>query len=311
MNLLATTQQAEIGLGSQLIAPRHRLLEINAEKFRSGFGSAPFLIGHYLAEHPLFEFGRLLDLARKLPKNSVEYHASNIAAGHDWHMMRQNGLSPEETIRHIEQCKSWMILKYVEQDPNYRRVLHSCLSELEEFGHPYARGISKREGFIFISSPGSVTPYHMDPECNFLLQIRGKKQVSIFDGNDRSIVSEQELEQFYTDAPRGLVFKDEYQPKASVFEMGPGDGLHLPVTWPHWVKVHNEVSVSFGITFQTRATERRDVLYTVNHYLRKRGFTPTPVGASWLRDTVKLNTYRVYQRLHHLMPGKPSKKTRM
>ena len=35
-----------------------------------------------------------------------------------------------------------------------------------------------REAFIFISSPNTVTPYHMDPEYNFLLQIRGTKDHS-------------------------------------------------------------------------------------------------------------------------------------
>ena len=43
----------------------------------------------------------------------------------------------------------------------------------------------RREGFIFISSPGSITPFHMDPEYNFLLQIRGEKQISIWGGKDR------------------------------------------------------------------------------------------------------------------------------
>jgi len=36
----------------------------------------------------------------------------------------------------------------------------------------------------------------MDPEYNFLLQIRGTKELHVFDGSDRSILSERELEEF-------------------------------------------------------------------------------------------------------------------
>jgi hypothetical protein len=36
----------------------------------------------------------------------------------------------------------------------------------------------------------------MDPEYNFLLQIRGKKTASLLDVSDRSIVSEELMEKF-------------------------------------------------------------------------------------------------------------------
>jgi hypothetical protein len=43
------------------------------------------------------------------------------------------------------------------------------------------------------------------PEHNFLLQIRGQKQVSLFDGEDRELVTERELEKFYARGHRNLV----------------------------------------------------------------------------------------------------------
>ena len=277
------------------------LLRIDPEVFDSSFGRGPFVVGHRLTSHHLFEFARLLELAKALPPASVEYNAGNLAVNQDPNLTPRNGLSAEETIDRIAHCNSWMVLKNVEQDVNYRDLLFRCLCEIEAQGHPYARGVCHREGFVFISSPGAVTPYHVDTECNFLLQVAGKKQVSLFDGSDRSLLSEEELERFYSGAHRNLVFKDNYQHKASVFELRPGDGLHFPVTWPHWVKVHDEVSISFSITFRTRATERRDVLYHVNHYLRGKGWTPTPVGSSRLRDCLKYNAYRVVRRVHNLL----------
>jgi hypothetical protein len=292
---------------STIAAPLDRAqFSIEPSIFNPAFGRAPFVIGHHLTDHPLFDFARLLDLARAVPSSSVEYNAGTLAVNQDPNQTPRNGLSAEETIRRIQECRSWMVLKNIEQDADYRRLLHDCLREIEDRGHPYGRGICHREGFIFISSPGSVTPYHMDPECNFLLQVRGKKQVSLFDGDDRSLLGEEELERFYAGAHRNMTIADEYQSKAHVFEMEPGDGLHFPVTWPHWVKVHDEVSISFSITFRTRSTERREVLYQVNHALRQRGWQPTPVSASSWRDSLKFNGYRIIRRLRGLFGRGPS-----
>jgi hypothetical protein len=279
------------------------LLNIDCLVFGPDFGRSPFIVHHRLAAHPLFEFPSLLDLARRLPSSSVEYNAGTLQVNQDPGLTPRNGLSIEETIQRIQHCKSWMVLKNVEQDSVYGDLLRCCLGEVESQGHPYARGICHREGFVFISSPGSVTPYHMDPECNFLLQIKGKKQVSIFNGEDRSLLAEEELERFYSGAHRNLVFKDVYQGKAQVFDLAPGEGLHFPVTWPHWVKVHDQVSVSFSITFRTRATERREVLYKVNHYLRSRGIRPRPIGHSALGDAVKHTACRLLRRVRNVFGG--------
>jgi hypothetical protein len=154
----------------------------------------------------------------------------------------------------------------------------------------------KREAFIFVSSAGSTTPFHIDPEYNFLLQIRGTKFMTVFDREDRSVLSELELENYLSGAHRNLTFKDEYQPKGTVFELPPGVGLHVPVTAPHWVKNGDEVSISLSITFQTPENDRRRTVYRFNAELRKKGLNPAPYGRSKVRDAVKFNAYRVARR---------------
>jgi len=243
----------------------------------------------------------LIELAKRLPKDFVEYNAGNIPVSQDPNQTPQTGLSIEETIRRIEECQSWMVLKYVENDPAYAELLNGCLDEIQKYSEPFAKGMTRREGFIFISSPGSVTPYHMDPEYNFLLQIRGKKTMSVFDGRDRSILSEQELEQYMSGGHRNLIFKEEFQPKARECELSPGAALHVPVTAPHWVKNGNDVSISFSITFRVPATEKRTIVYTTNAYLRKRGLNPVPYGQSNWRDTAKYFSYRAVRRARHLL----------
>lgn len=284
------------GNGRAMTADESSLLDIDAETFRASFNRKPFLVRHHLADNRLFALPRLIELSRRLPKEDVEYNAGDIPVNQDPMLTPRTGLSIQETIRRIEDCRSWLVLKNVERDAEYNALLNCCLDQIETLFDSKTTGMCNRQGFIFISSPSSVTPYHMDPEHNFLLQIRGKKYVNIFDGADRSVLSEQELERYLAGAHRNLIFKDEYQQKASVFELTPGQGLHFPVTAPHWVKNGDEVSISFSITFHTPASERRKVVYEVNNRLRGKGINPLPFGRSFLRDSAKFYAFRALRR---------------
>lgn len=273
------------------------LLTISQSEFREKFNKKPFLIGHQLCDHPLFEMSTLVKLAQRLPEKSIEYNAGNLPLTIDQSLTPRNGLSSEETIRRIAECKSWMVLKYVEQDPVYAELLEQCLSEVRPHSEPLVPGMRKPHGFIFITSPGSVTPYHMDPEHNFLLQIRGNKIVHQFDGNDRSVLSEPELERFYSEHVRNLTFNESYRANSWVFDLQPGEGLHFPVTYPHYVQNGPEVSVSFSITFRTPDLDQRTSAYQVNWALRKYGLHPSPVGKHPWKDRLKYNTSRIWRKI--------------
>ena len=286
-------------------APPHAaLLQIDAAEFRANFNRRPFLIGHHLCDHPLFTLPSLLELAQRLPDKNIEYNAGNLPMSLDSQQTPRTGLSIAETIRRIEECQSWMVLKYVESDPLYRDLLHQCLSAVRPHSEPLVPGMSQAQAFIFITSPNSVTPYHMDPEHNFLLQIRGSKSIQQFDGSDRSIVSELELERSYEGAPRNLVFKEEYLAKSWSFDLQSGFGLHFPVTYPHWVKNGPSVSISFSITFRTPDLERRAMIYNVNSLLRRHGLNPTPVGQSPWKDALKFQAHRTWRRARRLFSGR-------
>lgn len=281
-----------------------RLLDLDRAGFDAQFGKVPFAIQHRLVDHPLFAVPRLLELAKFLPEDRVEYNAGDIPVNLEPERTPRNGLTPEETIRRIAECRSWLVLKNVERDPAYADLLDRCLGEVEQMGHADARRIDLREAFIFVSSPGAVTPFHIDPEWNFLLQVRGQKTIHVFPNDDRSLVGEEALERFYCGAHRNLVFQEEFQKKAQTFVLEAGEGVHVPVTAPHWVENGPEVSISFSITFQTRESERRGIIYRVNHWLRQRGLTPSPAGVSRWRDAGKYFAYRMLRRLRRVLGSK-------
>jgi hypothetical protein len=266
------------------------MLELDPTRFAQDFNERPFRVRHRLVDHPAFTLERLVELARRLPPALVEYNAGDLPLTQDPKLTPQTGLSIEETIRRITDARSWMVLKRVEADDEYRRVLDQCLDHVA----PNVPGMRGRQAFIFISSPGSITPYHIDHEYNFLLQVRGTKLMSIF---DRSVLGEEEIERFYRGEHRNLVFDERRHADAMTFELAPGDGVHVPVNAPHYVKNGPEASISFSITFRTPEGDRRASVYRVNERMRALGVRPRRVGALPLVDRAKYLGYALYKRV--------------
>jgi hypothetical protein len=280
-----------------------RLLEIDAQEFRTCFNRRPFLIRHRLADHPLFSLRRLVELSRRLPEESVKYNGADITIETPLYHGPRTGLSTEDTIRQIEEAGSWMVLKNVEVDPEYRELLDRCLDEIRVHSEATYPSMRQREAFIFVSSPSAVTPYHMDPEHNFLLQIRGTKRLHIWDGWDRSVLSERELEEYFAGNEKQLVFKEEYREKAAPFDLVPGLAVHVPIATPHWVQNGDQVSISFSITFQSHRSERQQFVHRVNQRLRSLGMSPRPFAASSAIDSFKYASFVSLRAIKRLFAG--------
>jgi len=278
------------------------LVELDREIAAAYFDRRPFHLRHGLAGHPSFSLPRLVQLARRLPEEFVEYNAGALPVGVRPQETPRNGLSPEETVRRIAECGSWMVLKRVEQDPEYGALLDRCLDEVAAQAGAALPRMRRREGFIFLSSPGAVTPFHLDPEHNFLLQIRGTKTVSMWDREDRFVLPEAELEKFYAAfVHRNLPWREVFQTTAWVVPLEPGQGLHFPVAVPHWVKNGPEVSISFSITFRSHSSERRELIYRANANLRKLGLSPHPPGRSILLDSTKRAAFSALSELKRVL----------
>jgi ribosomal protein L16 Arg81 hydroxylase len=185
-----------------------------------------------------------------------------------------------------------MVLKNVEQDPAYKALLDETLDEVSEWADREG-GQTLREGFIFLTAPNSMTPAHVDPEHNFLLQIRSDKVMHTGDFPDEQ-TKFATLEAFHSGAHRNI----DWDPvNEKPFPLGPGDGVYMPVAKPHWVTSGPEVSVSLSITFRTPATERAARLWAANNQLRKLKLAPKAPGTSERGDKVKLTAARALGKL--------------
>ncbi len=279
------------------------LLNLSLASFNQHFPTRGFTLQHYLQHSPLFSLARLVSLSRTLPEEHVEYNTGTLSPDHGTKAAPLNGLSIEATIKSIENCQSWMVLKFVEQDNAYRQLLDACLDEIYALADTKLTGLHKRSAFIFITSPHSVTPYHIDPEHNFLLQIRGEKTMYQFDQTNRELLPEALLEEKYykADSNRNLPFQDSFQAHAQTFVLQAGDGLFVPINAPHWVKNGNQVSISFSITFHSEQSDKVARLHKMNGWLRQHGIKPTPVGQSAWRDYLKYQTFIYLRKTAHLL----------
>jgi hypothetical protein len=285
--------------------PNGRLISARATEFHASYCRRAFMVTHALAGHPLFELPRLIELAKHLPEEHVKYNAGNIPVTEQLYGGPHNGLSVEETIRRIEECGSWMVLKFVETDEEYAALLNRCLDDVERLSEPSGPATLRRQGFIFITSPRSVTPYHCDPEHGFLLQVRGRKMINVV---DESQVSCLEYEKYFAEGD-GPHFREECREAASAFVLDPGSGVHIPFAAPHWVENGEEVSVSFSITYRTAESELKSIVHKANHGLRRRGLSPRAFGESRLRDSMKFLGFRALRKAKGVLrigePGEP------
>lgn len=269
----------------------NKLIEVAQGSVTEEMPRSTFRVSHRLDGHPLFALDRLARLAASLPADRVEFNGP-VMPNQDPSLTPSNGLTPEETVRRIEEAKSWMVLKNVESDPEYKELLDACLDQVAGQTDGLMGGALMRQAFIFVTSPGNVTPFHSDPELNFLLQVRGQKRMSIFDPRDRSVVSAENAE-LYPGKHRNLPYEESFEARADQQHIAPGEGIFVPIFAPHWVQNGGEVSVSFSITWHTAKSQRLVKLSYVNSMLRKLGIPQADEGEHPLWDGAKVAAYDV------------------
>lgn len=279
------------------------LLAASPTEFQQSFNRMPFTLRHSLAASHLFELPRLTQLAQRMlqrgdTKNFVALGGQSAAD------TRFSAMAPQErlagAVSGLAGNSSWLKLSSADAvDSEYAGLLAQILEELEGLAAiPLRRQITWSGLTVFLASPHIVTPYHIDHESNFLFQLQGEKDLSLFDQDDRDILSEPEIEDFYAGNYQAARYREHIQARAKVYRLVPGLAVHHPPLAPHWVRNGNNVSVSVSIGFCLGNLDRRARVYQINRYLRRLRLQPRPPGQSRLADAWKIATIGLISKSH-------------
>ena len=263
----------------------------------------PLAFTHTLVQHPALEQESIARLAESLGDESVTCEAAVkplvYAEGAPEPGRAQQAA---EVIRTLDKNESWMTLLNVEQHPRYRALIDEQLDgAAREWGIEPA-SMRRRMGFIFASSPHSVTGAHFDIEHSLLLQLRGNRTLSFGDWPDQA-TRDREISRYWNGSYGKLTTMPI--PKSDV-AIGPGDGVYIPPYTPHWLLNGNATSLSLTITFFTHDNETESMVQAFNERLRKLGLHPQPEGRSAIRDGAKVGFMRAYSSARRrIRPAQP------
>ena len=265
--------------------------------FAAAYPDRATKLGHGLAGHALLTLEALAGLAERMPADRVEYNLGKLPLGVRPEDTPSNGLTLGETIRTIESNGSWAVLKNVERDADYGALLDRALAELAPIVERETGPMLHREAFIFLSSPGSVTPFHMDPEHNILLQIRGEKTMTVFPAGDEELVPAVQSEAFHAGGHRNLDWRDAFRDRGMAVTLLPGDAIHVPVKAPHFVENGPAVSVSLSVTWRSDRSVAEGELHSLNGLLRRRRLPVGRIGARPEAQGMRRIAYRIMRKL--------------
>lgn len=254
---------------------------------------------HDFHRHPLLQVDALAQLARELmPRHQCRFvHPGMTQDSKFFHVDAPvDGRDIDAVFERIEEPGSWIALYNIEAVPRYRALLAEIMDTVRATVEREQPGIFNVTGFVFMSAPPSVTPFHIDRENNFWLQLHGRKVLSVWDADDRVAVPAEAVEDFIVrHTSKDVRLTDAARATEHTFDSGPGDGVYFPTTSPHmtrsdsgWTTPGNGVSISLGVTFYTSHTRRLARVHQVNRACRKYlHMSPRYPGVSTRTDGIK------------------------
>ena len=266
------------------------------ETFAAAYPEVPHKLPHGLESHPLLELDALAGLARRLPRGSIECNLGDQPIGVD-RVPEQLRDRVVETIRDIGTAGCWVGLRNVEQQPEYAELLESLLEDMRPQIERKTGAMLNLQSFIFVTSPGGVTPYHFDPEHNILLQLRGSKVMTVFAPGDPAFAADEVHEVYHAGGRPELPWREEMEPHGMPFELGPGEAVYVPVMAPHFVRNGPEVSVSISVTWRSPWSYAEADARAFNAMLRRIGIKPAAPGRWPRQNLIKAYGWRTLRKL--------------
>lgn len=273
----------------------------------------PFKFHHQLMGHPALELENLAKVIHSLPSEYVKYSKGLMRNGEDFencNILHPSQMSLAETIECMRTSDSYVMVRSPQIHGSFQPVFRDLCGDVEfllrqMFGHR-DRLLIKPQLYLFIASPGSHTPFHIDRNSTMLLQFRGSKQVVLFPKWEPQVVTDEAREAYAAYDNTKLPWSEARDAFGQRFDFQPGEGLHIPFIAGHYVQNGNDdVSISMSIIFNTPESQAQLDALQFNHKVRGMGWTPSPVGRSSGRDQLKSLLWRARRKVRHTLKLTP------
>ncbi|MGN6250787.1 MAG: JmjC domain-containing protein [Marmoricola sp.] len=256
---------------------------------------APTPYHHDLTDHPLLGTESIAGLAERLGTESVSSQAAvKPLLETDPAFLTLATETIADSIRNLAVTDSWFTLLNIEQDPPYHALVDEILDGLADRSGLRRTDLRRRMGFVFASSPGSITPAHFDVEHSLLMQLSGHRTLS-FGAFPSAGEREREIHRMWTQASFGRM--ESMPVPTTEVELGPGVGAYIPPYTPHWITNGDLPSLSLTVTFYERSNEDESAVQVLNERLRGWGVRPRAYGERPGRDRLKASAMRGYAAL--------------
>ncbi|MBC7538414.1 MAG: cupin-like domain-containing protein [Bacteriovorax sp.] len=262
----------------------------------------PFKFNHQLLGHPALSLESLAKIIPELSSEKVMYSKglNDLSVNFDDALNEENKEKNfSEVIDSIRTTNSYIALRNLENHKAFKDLYKDLMVDVSGLLMSNGTGTSPLEPmlWIFIASPNAVTPFHFDRTSNFLMQIRGSKEVAIFPPRIEEIISAKNTEA-YLDWSGGLPpWKQELDVHANKFQFNSGEAIHIPYVSGHYVKNGAEdISISLSFLFHSEETLRWSNAMKLNNRLRRLGLNPSPIGFSPRVDSFKASMFPAVSR---------------
>ncbi|MGH6647296.1 cupin-like domain-containing protein [Aquabacterium sp.] len=267
----------------------------------------PFKFHHQLLEHPALSLENLSRVLPTLPQQQVMYSKGLLDVADDFESTfrkKPRDRTLEETIDSIRTSDAYIMVRSPEVDPSFADLYKALCGEVATLMR--ARGVGQipidTQLYLFIASPNSITPFHIDRYSTFLMQFRGSKTVTVGMPWDDRVVSQPDREAYVVREKTKLPWSSRIDEFSTAFQFSPGEALHIPFIAGHHVcNGPEDVSISMSIIFNTDESIRWRNAISFNHVLRKQlnkvSLTPASVGQSAWRDAMKSSMWQRYRQM--------------
>ena len=220
------------------------------------FPNLPFALKHHFVGNPLLTLPMLAELVRELPRDRLEYNSGKAAISQKPETTPTVDLEPEEIVRNIETAGAWMVLKSVEQDPAYRKLIEDALMEVARtrgYRQPEGRGL---RGYprLHLRVVGAIRPRRSMPTPTRISSSRSTATSSSMSTTTATARSPRKRR--WKPARSSIATcptKPKFDAKCTTYKLKPGDGVFVPYQWPHWVRTAGSYSISLSLTWKSDA----------------------------------------------------------